>query len=371
MAVVGWLAASPVGAEDGATLRMSAAAVMIDEAADALDEASTAANRLAALARAVQAYEAGLAAGREVERSLAVEASSVAAEVRAQRAETARLIGVLQTLGRAPPPSLLLHPSGPAGSARAAQMVASALPTLEEEAATLRARLAEVEAVARAQADATTTLRAGLTGLQRARAALADALDRRRRPPRPDLRRLAQIREDSGDLSEFAALLARLPAVAEPPTPFAEAEGELLPPVAGPILRRFGATDAAGVARPGVTFEAASGGLVVAPWRSTLRYAGSFLDLGQIAMLEPAPDVLIVLTGLARIDREVGEIIGRGEPLGILGGPTGQAEEFMIESQGTSAEDHVRTLYMELRRAGDPVDPEPWLQAPDDRIDAQ
>jgi septal ring factor EnvC (AmiA/AmiB activator) len=57
------------------------------------------------------------------------------------------------------------------------------------------------------------------------------------------------------------------------------------------------------------------------------------------------------LAGLARIDAAVGENVLAGEPVGVMSA-TGPA---------------APTLYLELRRKGQPVNPTPWLASRQNR----
>ena len=62
-----------------------------------------------------------------------------------------------------------------------------------------------------------------------------------------------------------------------------------------------------------------------------------------------------VLGGLERIDASPGQKVLAGEPVGSLGGAAPGA----AGADGTAR----ATLYVELRRRGDPVDPRPWFAA--------
>jgi septal ring factor EnvC (AmiA/AmiB activator) len=63
-----------------------------------------------------------------------------------------------------------------------------------------------------------------------------------------------------------------------------------------------------------------------------------------------------------------GEIVASGAPVGFLGGREMGTQDFlMLPAQGNDVLG-AETLYMELWRAGEPVDPGPWLGV---RADAQ
>ena len=110
-----------------------------------------------------------------------------------------------------------------------------------------------------------------------------------------------------------------------------------------------------------MTLAAPAYAQVSAPWDGTIRYAGPLIDYGQVVVLEPEKDTLIVLAGLGRVDRLVGETVLAGERLGDLGGPIPASDEFLLEATTDRDEIREEKLYIELRRSGQPVDPGPWF----------
>jgi murein hydrolase activator len=134
-------------------------------------------------------------------------------------------------------------------------------------------------------------------------------------------------------------------------------------PVPGTVLRGFNEPDAGGVRRPGLTLAAPPMSLVTAPAPAEVRYAGPFLDYGYVVFLEPAPETLIVIAGMQQLYVVTGARVEAGAPLGMLGGRDLDVEEYlMLPSDGNSTIGS-ETLYMELRRERQPVDPAPWFAA--------
>lgn len=121
VAIICALAATPVMAQTPGDAAM-AASVQLKDTCTALEAASGRSDRVAALTETVQAYEAGLAALRDGLRRAAIRQRTLETDLNARSDEVARLLGVLQTMGRAPAPILLLHPSGPTGTARSGMM---------------------------------------------------------------------------------------------------------------------------------------------------------------------------------------------------------------------------------------------------------
>jgi septal ring factor EnvC (AmiA/AmiB activator) len=130
-------------------------------------------------------------------------------------------------------------------------------------------------------------------------------------------------------------------------------------PVRGEVLRGFDEPDAAGVRRPGVVLRAAPLSLVRAPADATVRYAGPFLEYGYVVVLETGPETMVVLAGLAQLRVGAGTAVGRGEPLGLLGGRPLGVEEYVMLPQSDTGAGGSETLYIEVRQGRGPVDPEP------------
>ena len=82
-------------------------------------------------------------------------------------------------------------------------------------------------------------------------------------------------------------------------------------------------------------------------------------------ILEPAKDYLIILTGMAQVFGEVGDVLSAGEPVGLMGGTEPSAQEFGIDFVVNAATgggaDRTETLYLELRQKKDTLDPAEWF----------
>ena len=71
--------------------------------------------------------------------------------------------------------------------------------------------------------------------------------------------------------------------------------------------------------------------------------------------------MLMVFGGLGDIWAEPGALVLQGQPLGAMGGPAPEADEFLIASGEGSAALKQKTLYMKIRENGAPVDPAAWF----------
>ncbi|MGH7043190.1 MAG: murein hydrolase activator EnvC family protein, partial [Acetobacteraceae bacterium] len=119
---------------------------------------------------------------------------------------------------------------------------------------------------------------------------------------------------------------------------------QLLHPVAGRMVRRWGAHTPGGPAT-GVSWRTAPGARVVAPCSGRVLFAAPFHGYGQLLILDCGGGYDVVIAGFARLDATVGGITRAGQAIGVL--PAGGKPP---------------KLYMELRRDGAAVDPAPWLR---------
>lgn len=335
-------------------------------AADALKAARSGRARLAALGKAVSAHEVALAAYRSGLRNMAGRESRIRSEMLSDRARLDQLIGALQSLARAPRSALMAFPGGPVGAARGAGLMAEISPVLNDRIADLKSRIEALEQLRASQDAARVAARGALASLQDLRSQTAEAIRRRRSrdlAPRAELKAQAEAAEaQAKSIDDLAATLAgaALTDTGQLVT-FTEARGLIPPPVQGTMTAGFGAPDPWGRQGFGVTFEASAYAQVSAPWDGTVRYAGPLIDYDQVVVLEPEEGTLIVMAGLATVDRVVGETVLAGERLGDLGGPIPDSDEFLLEASTDRDEIGAETLYMELRRGGQAIDPVDWF----------
>ncbi len=357
----------PAAAQDTETLLTARrAAQALSTAALALQEADGARDRVAALTQTVRAYEEGLTALREGLRRAAIREQTIELAFQAKREDIARLTGVLAGMQQSPGPLLLLHPAGPLGTARSGMMLADVTPALQAEAEILRAELQEVAVLRSLQEGAANTLADGLRGAQEARTALSQAIAERTDLPQrfsDDPEALVAILESADTLESFAAGLTAVPLMgANPDTPdFRSLQGALPLPVQGTLLRSFDEPDAAGVQRPGLVLATRPLALVTAPAAATVRYAGPLLDYGKVIVIEPAAGYLLVFAGLGEVYAEQNQVLTEGTPLGLMGGRTPDAAEFLGAVQQGGGIERTETLYIELRENAEPVDPGTWF----------
>ncbi len=357
---------APAQGSDPATDARTAAQAL-GEAAEALGRATGARNRVKALTEVIRAYEDGLEAMREGLRRAALREEVLLAELRAREDETARLLGVLQTMGRAPVPILMLHPSGPVGTARAGMILSEVAPALDARALDLREKVQDIAVLRALQQSAADKLAEGLEGVQDARTRLSQAIAEREDLPRrftEDPVRTALLIASTETLEGFASGLSEI-AMDEAPgsLPGIEARKGALPlPVEGVILRRANEADAAGIARPGIVVAARPRALVTTPVPATVRYRGPLLDYGNVIILEPQSGILLVFAGLDIVYGRMGEVLPGGSPVGLMGGPGDGSDLLATARHEQGGATRSETLYIEVRQDNEPVDPLAWFK---------
>lgn len=134
---------------------------------------------------------------------------------------------------------------------------------------------------------------------------------------------------------------------------FAARRGRLAPPVSARIAERFGKVIdpefQTTTFRSGVDFSAEAGAAVRSVADGIVRFAGWFRGYGRIVIIDHGEGFHTISGHLDEIHVTVGTPVQDGESLGTVG-ETG--------SLGGPS------LYFELRRDGEPIDPAPWLMDP-------
>ena len=345
----------------------------------ALEQASNAAARaasdidadlVAAATEAVGGEEAAYAAEEQL-MILADESRAAQQALVSDQAAMEDLLAALMTMRT--PPALAANPDDVSGAIRAAILMSEAAPALANRAGDLRAQITTIDALAAATREQQANLLAATSAAGARREEIAALAEEKRRASatldaetaaaRTHARKLADEAASLRDLLEALAKSAppapsvkpgQKPAAAKPavraasPTPARPAAsataGAPLAPVVGTPLRRFGRV-IEGQKQEGLTLSARAGATVVAPLDARVQYSGPFRTYGQMAILDVGNDVLVVVSGMETLFPEAGQWVLAGEPIGR-----------MADQKSPSPQ-----LYLEVRRKGQPVDPETWL----------
>ncbi len=277
-------------------------------------------------------------------------------------------LAALQRLARMPTATLVAVPQSTDKTIRTAILLRAAVPELQRDAMSLgddlRAltslrdqisadKVALTDSLARLKAErkslaALTSdkfkLLKNMKSAERAAAQKAARLSARAGNLRELLEKLS-IRQNRPALrapgSAPVALIpvpARKPAVTPPVT---ISRGVL--PAPGRVVTTFGAKMPNGTLSKGVFFVTRPSAAVVAPIPGRVVFAGQFRGYGNLVILELRDKGHALISGMSRIDAQVGDDVLVGEPLGEMTPSTGTAPK----------------LYFELRRRGRPINPMP------------
>ena len=131
---------------------------------------------------------------------------------------------------------------------------------------------------------------------------------------------------------------------------FSKLRGRLRMPVRGTRVGRYGESTGLGPRAQGITLRTRPRAQVVAPHAGRVVFAGPFRDYGLILIISHGEGYHSLLAGLSKLQTVVGQSVLTGEPVGVMGG------------------DGKRSLYVELRRKGTAIDPNPWWSSSRERV---
>ena len=323
-------------------------------------------DRINALTETIQAFETALSSFRASLRRVASAKKELQTSLELRQENISRLIGVLYSINNEPILAKLLHPDGPLTTARAGMLLSDVFPRLQLPINQLKSDLKKLQMLETLQADSGAVLESGLRELQSARSDLVAAASSRDGLPKrfvDDPSKTAILIAASESIDTFIKGLSiyALDDLAEP-LPDIKEKNSLFPlPVHGRILRGFDEQDAAGIKRPGILIAASPAALVTTPTTVTVRYQGNLLDYGLVSILEPQDDILFVFSGLEKTFGQIGEVLPKGSPVGILGGEVISAQKILQETLFTGGTYRPETLYVEVRVNEKPQDPLLWF----------
>jgi septal ring factor EnvC (AmiA/AmiB activator) len=138
----------------------------------------------------------------------------------------------------------------------------------------------------------------------------------------------------------------------KPAVPFAQAKAQLQLPAHGRRVLSFGDKTHNDGRSKGIVLETRHSAQVVSPADGWVVYAGEFRSFGQLLILNAGEGYHILLAGLSQIDVQLGEFVLAGLPLGLMA----------AQLKGTKAKgaDTAPVLYIEFRKDGSPINPDPW-----------
>jgi septal ring factor EnvC (AmiA/AmiB activator) len=141
----------------------------------------------------------------------------------------------------------------------------------------------------------------------------------------------------------------------KPEIAFSDATGRLPMPAQGRQVLSFGEKTQFGGQSKGIVLETRQGAQVTSPCDGWIVYAGEFRSYGQLLIINAGGGYHILLAGLSQIDVQPGQFVLAAEPVGTMSGWTQKSQP--------AATSNAPVLYVEFRKDGRPVDPDPWWVA--------
>lgn len=340
--------------------------------------------------RQAQATEDRLSRLEERLKAMSESEAAIRHSLQGRRGIVAEILAALQRMGRRPPPAVLVSPEDVLAAIRTSMLLGAVVPELRGEVDTLAADLAEMirlrgliaqdkeglsndlagwareqqrlQALVAARRARQAEVESGLTA-ERRRATelgaqaknLKDLLDRTEAEVAAAKRsaedaKAAAEREVRITQERFAAAGFRDPARLAPKVHFAEARGEVPRPVSGRVARGFNQPDGNGGTTRGVSFTTRPKASVSSPADGWVQFAGPFRSYGQLLIINAGDGYYLLLAGMDQISVEVGQFVLAGEPVGSMGD----------RGAGPGGSEGDPTLYVEFKKDGGSIDPEPW-----------
>lgn len=314
-----------------------------------------------------------------------------------RRAVIVEVLAAIQRIGRRPPPALMVKPEDALESVRTAMLLGAVVPEMRTEAEALAGELGDlvrVRAEAAAERDGLARDLMALSFEKNRMTLLVDERQKRQTETEKKLeaerQRAAELSRQADNLKDLIARLERgldnasraarsaeesralgdtradLPALKDPgrlgpAIAFASAKGVLPIPVNGVKSRDFGAPDGNGGTERGISIATRPGAQVTAPCDGWVVYAAPYRSYGKLLILNAGGGYHVVLAGMERISVDIGQFVLTGEPVAVMGSGPQIASAMVTGAAGSSQP----MLYIEFRKDGSPVDPNPWWAPPE------
>ena len=336
-------------------------------------QADRTAREAAAIAARIQETEAEIAGHDARMEIIAREREELRASLAEREQPLIRLTAALQRLSRRPPVLALLRPGSLRDTVHLRALLETMMPEVERRTAALRVEIEKGHALERKAQAAADELRQSEIELEKRRQALAAVETRQRLASREasgiasreseralalaeKARDLSELLDDVSKQSQLRAQLAALPGPIMRPARPEESEviAELRPiaapqgptnyilPLSGRLVAGFGEELEGRAQSRGIVLAARATSQAVSPAAGRIAFAGPYSGYGQIVIIEHEGGWTSLVTGLARLDASVGDVVVSGSPLGT----TGPGEPIVT---------------VELRRHGEPVNPLQFL----------
>ena len=323
--------------------------------------------------------------------------ASIRKSLDGRRAVIVEVLAALQRIGRRLPPALMVKPEDALESVRTAMLLGAVVPEMRVEAEALAGELSDLVRVRAEAATERDGLARDLMALSIEKNRMTLLVDERQKHQSEAEKKLEAERQRAAELSRQADnlkdLIGRLergldsaaraarsaeegralgdtradlsalkdPGRLTPAIAFASTKGVLPIPVNGVKSRDFGAPDGNGGTERGISIATRPGAQVTAPCDGWVVYAAPYRSYGKLLILNAGGGYHVVLAGMERISVDIGQFVLTGEPVAVMGSGPQVASAMLTGAAGSSPP----ILYIEFRKDGSPVDPNPWWATPD------
>lgn len=366
--------------------------------------------------RKVQASEAKLSETEAKLAELTDQVNLIKNSITERKETIVKMLSAMQRIGRTPPPALVTRRDDALAVVRSAMLLADVFPELKYQADNLSHELegmVTLENGIREQRDAEKSERDRLATEQ---ARLDHLLEQKRRAMAQGEAELASIKQAVADQAQTVADLSELidrldaqiakvevaqydaeiaaekalrareqqqalatpanesvveikpestkvafasPDRLKPAMPFEAAKGTLRLPAQGRRVKRFGDADASGGTVKGISLQTRPEARITAPADGWVVYAGEFRSYGQLLIINAGGGYHVLLAGMSRIDVSLGQFVLAGEPIAVMGNSA---------TPGQGHDSSRPVLYIEFRKDGRPIDPDPWWAEASEKV---
>ena len=288
--------------------------------------------------------------------------------LKADQDKLSNFLGYIQRIDRHPPSPATTSPRASLKASQTALLIQTMSREFDQRSRVLEARISELTRLKDNLVSEQSALERKQSRLLKQETDLKSLVDQRRQKAATIATDEKKARQRAADLAAKAKSLKQLLETLEeatkgihprvkprnstsgsaPSTKFSQANGiksftqakrQLLSPVQGRLLKKYGKGE------QGLTLSAPSSSEVKAPYSGRVEFSGPFKDYNHVVILNVGEGYFLLLTGLAKSIVDVGENLSRGTSVGALpASRSGQVE-----------------IYVELRKGSNPVDPTPWF----------
>ncbi len=323
---------------------------------------------MVSLAQSTQNQEDALSSAEEKLDILETQRKGKTQALEKQKAELSAVISAIIKLRRFPPEAVIAMPGKLDEVLATARVLGVVTRAIGKEAESLKAQLRELEVLEDKIRRNRSTLAAKKVTLTEEYARIVAEIRKRSQlqvalglQEREERERMVQLTAKSRNLQELLDSLEqqgsnvwerRAAAGARKASrdshsrgrSFAAAQGALRQP-SGKIVNRYGNSRMGTAFSKGIVFAMREKAGIVAPFDGEVVFAGTFRDYGHMIIIRHSHNYHSLLAGMEHVHCAPGQFLLEGEPIGAMGGHTGS-----------------NRLYLELRKDGKPVDPQPWFK---------